>query len=352
MGFVRLSVLAQALLLSLANADASNLNPKGNGCVNPSGYLQCYQKNIDQLSDCMTNAKKTCDGDSLQECELACGNVQLAANIGCWLTDCWNEVYSCAYQGTALQYLEGADRVQGSLDIPYYPAPDNAPGGCGYVWGNFTVTYVQQSNVCEAYDIVSAGLSTATSCECCLESSILSNIIETCPHNDLSDLSIDIMVKSFELGYNQSASDNCSILDDDTGSQCISSFSIDSDASTWYNPGQLPSGFPGTAPLSDTTDAGSLTSAPDPYTFSLFPAYTSVITPAPYNAKAVTTINTGTAVQTGTGTGTESIATGTGSASSSTTSKGAAKNIVSPISSELGVWGIAIYTMAFVIGLV
>lgn len=109
-------------------------------------------------------------------------------------------MYSCAYQETALQYLEGADRVQGSLDIPYYPAPDNAPGGCGkiliyiqslyystrtdkllntvcnlgYVWGNFTVTYVQQSNVCEAYDIVSAGLSTATSCECCLESSILS----------------------------------------------------------------------------------------------------------------------------------------------------------------------------------
>lgn len=92
MGAVRLLVLAQALLLSLANADASNLNPKGNGCVNPSGYLQCYQKNIDQLSVCMTNAKKTCDGDSLQECELACGNVQLAANIGCWLTDCWNQV--------------------------------------------------------------------------------------------------------------------------------------------------------------------------------------------------------------------------------------------------------------------
>ncbi|KAJ9488124.1 hypothetical protein VN97_g5170 [Penicillium thymicola] len=44
------------------------------------------------------------------------------------------------------------------------------------------------------------------------------NIIETCPHNDLSDLSIDIMLKSFELGYDQLASNNCSILDDDTGS--------------------------------------------------------------------------------------------------------------------------------------
>lgn len=160
------------------------------------------------------------------------------------------------------------------------------------------------------------------------------------------------MLKSFELGYNQSVSDNCSILDDDTDTQCISSFPIDSDASTWNNPGQVPSGFPGTAPLSDTTDAGSLTSAPDPYTFSLFPAYTSAITPAPYNAKAVTAANTGTAVLTGTATGTESIATGTDSASSSTTSNGAAKNFVSPISSELGVWDIVIYTIAIVIRLV
>ncbi|KAJ5186981.1 hypothetical protein N7449_009975 [Penicillium cf. viridicatum] len=84
---------------------------------------------------------------------------------------------------------------------------------------------------------------------------------------------------------------------------------------------------------------------------SHFP-YSSVITLAPYNAKAVTTANTGTAVQTGTATGTESIATGTDYASSSITSKGAAKNLVSPISSELGVWGIAIYTIAIVIRLV
>lgn len=54
----------------------------------------------------------------------------------------------------------------------------------GYVWGNFTVTYVQQSNVCEAYDIVSAGLSTATSCECCLESSILSKWVMHQPYEN------------------------------------------------------------------------------------------------------------------------------------------------------------------------
>jgi hypothetical protein len=87
------AALAQALFLSLAYADASNLNPNGKGCVDPSGYLQCYEKNVNQLTQCMIDAKKTCSGDSLPECELACGNVQLAANIGCWLTSCWNQVY-------------------------------------------------------------------------------------------------------------------------------------------------------------------------------------------------------------------------------------------------------------------
>jgi hypothetical protein len=167
------------------------------------------------------------------------------------------------------------------------------------------------------------------------------SIIDTCPHNDLSDLPIDIMLNSFEGGYNLSASDQCSVLSDGTGSQCTS-FNFDTYATKWYNPGQLPSGFPGTASLSETTAGGSLTSAPEPYTFSLFPAYTSVITPAPYNAKAVTATNTGTAVETATGTAT----TGKGSASSATPSKGAARSLASPISFNFGVWSQAVYMIA------
>jgi hypothetical protein len=92
MGVVRTFILAQCLLWSLAYGDASNLNPNGQGCVDPSGYLQCYQNNADQLTSCMEEVQQTCTGDTLAECELACGNVQLAANIGCWLTSCWNQV--------------------------------------------------------------------------------------------------------------------------------------------------------------------------------------------------------------------------------------------------------------------
>ncbi|KAJ5639604.1 uncharacterized protein N7484_007466 [Penicillium longicatenatum] len=84
--------LAKSLLWSLASADASNPNPDGEGCVDPSGYLQCYESNVNTLTACMTYAKDTCEEDVYTTCVLACGNAQLAANIGCWLTSCWNEV--------------------------------------------------------------------------------------------------------------------------------------------------------------------------------------------------------------------------------------------------------------------
>ncbi|KAJ6127649.1 hypothetical protein N7523_003261 [Penicillium sp. IBT 18751x] len=137
------------------------------------------------------------------------------------------------------------------------------------------------------------------------------------------------MVETFQLGYNESASDECSILSD--AKQCHTSFTLDTGASTWYNPGHLPSGFPGTAPLSDTTDAGSITSAPGPFTFSIFPSYVTVITPAPYVKRDHETTNLGTAVGTATG------------ESASSPSKGAARNLVSPASADFGFWGLAMY---------
>lgn len=92
MAVIKLFVLAQSLVWSLASADVSNLNPNGDGCVDPSGYLQCYENNVNTLTTCMTDAKNDCEGDVYTTCVLACGNAQLAANIGCWLTSCWNEV--------------------------------------------------------------------------------------------------------------------------------------------------------------------------------------------------------------------------------------------------------------------
>lgn len=161
------------------------------------------------------------------------------------------------------------------------------------------------------------------------------------------------MVDTFQLGYNESASNQCSILSD--SQQCVSSFSIDTVASTWYNPGQLPSGFPGTAPLSDTTQHGSLTSAPDPYTFSIFPSYITVITPAPYNKKNAEATGSGGSGS-GSGSGSGDSTTGTGDAAATATdksdpsaSKGASNNLVAPLSAKLSGWGLSLYTVACVL---
>lgn len=154
------------------------------------------------------------------------------------------------------------------------------------------------------------------------------------------------MVETFQLGYNETSSDQCSILSDPQ--ECVASFSLDTGASTWYNPGNLPSGFPGTAPLSDTTDAGSLTSAPDPYTFSIFPSYITVITPAPYNEKNAQATGTGSADQTGNSAGT-GTASGTGTStgnSAAETSKGAANHLSSPMSTTSGALGLVMWTIS------
>lgn len=155
------------------------------------------------------------------------------------------------------------------------------------------------------------------------------------------------MVDTFQLGYSNTASNKCSILSDPD--QCINSFSLDTAASTWYNPGQLPSGFPGTAPLSDTTDAGSLTSAPDPYTFSIFPSYITAITPAPYNKRNADATSSETTGATATAKSTPS-ATGSKDASSSDgdnegNSNGSNK-ITLLFGADFGVYGLAMYTIA------
>jgi hypothetical protein len=96
---------------------------------------------------------------------------------------------------------------------------------------------------------------------------------------------------------NTASGDNCSILDN-SPYQCSNTYSNYVDGTSWVNPGSLPTRFPGTAPLSDTT--GQLTSLDFyVYTLSLFPAYSTVITPAPFNATNAAATGCGQGVLTG-----------------------------------------------------
>ena len=88
-----LGLLSSSFLLHTAvNADATNLNPTGAGCVDPEGYLACYAAQSKQAASCTDTINKTCDAQQIGNCLSACAGAQLGGNIGCWIQSCWNQV--------------------------------------------------------------------------------------------------------------------------------------------------------------------------------------------------------------------------------------------------------------------
>jgi hypothetical protein len=91
----------------------------------------------------------------------------------------------------------------------------------------------------------------------------------------------------------------------------VSQFNFPFDGSKVYNPLNLPPGVPGNDPVSNLP-GNAFTEFGEPvYTFQLFPAFTSVITPVPFNNKAsapTETIDASLGLVTGTG----GIITGSG----------------------------------------
>lgn len=87
----------------------------------------------------------------------------------------------------------------------------------------------------------------------------------------------------------------------------MSRFSVTTHATVFLNPGALPTGFPGTQPLSNT-GGGSITSPGlgSTYVFTIFPGYTTTIVAAPYNS--VASAGTGTGLTTPSATSTQKSA--------------------------------------------
>jgi len=82
-----------------------------------------------------------------------------------------------------------------------------------------------------------------------------------------------------------SSTDKCAVLDNGTDT-CVTKYGFPFVGTTAYNPLNLGSSEPGTEPLSNTA-GNAFTAFPVPTTtLSLFPAYTSVIIPAAFNAAA------------------------------------------------------------------
>ncbi|KAE8441186.1 hypothetical protein EG329_005786 [Mollisiaceae sp. DMI_Dod_QoI] len=266
--------------------DTRNWNPTGEGCVDTKGFLSCYDTQSSNADSCV----QFCDSNFVKgtgaytDCILGCNGAWLASNVGCWIQSCWNQVYSCEYQLTALSYFDGTDLVQNG-NIPFYPPPDDASDGAcscnlGYVYGN--KTYINFNTACTTV-AGSGDLDATYECECCEFSFPVSNILNVCPKSDLSILGFQQELSDTQKLISQST-DNCAILDNSSDT-CVSQFGFPF-YGTISNPLNLPSDEPGTEPLSNLPGNAFTEFGAPAYTLTLFPGYSSVITPAAFKANA------------------------------------------------------------------
>lgn len=133
--------------------DFDTNSPSGEGCVDTTGFLECFKAQESSFIDCGTfcNTAESLQNRNYNDCIVGCGETRAAANIGCWIQSCWSQVccfqtiwrrekigedrttdtkqvYSCEYQLTAINYLSTIDRSRSP--VPFYPAPDGASGAC------------------------------------------------------------------------------------------------------------------------------------------------------------------------------------------------------------------------------
>lgn len=162
------------------------LNPTGEGCIDPTGFLQCYSniENIDLFTVEDLCAQYTTPSDEWSDCVLAAYYVGLAGNIGRWIQSCWNMLNSCQYQGTCIQYIDNVEGglLQDTVYIPFYPTPENALASCscniGEAYGNLTALRIENELACDNF--VYDGQEHPANCQCCQASQILSNVFDLC----------------------------------------------------------------------------------------------------------------------------------------------------------------------------
>ncbi|KAF3398880.1 hypothetical protein DPV78_006223 [Talaromyces pinophilus] len=178
-----------------------------------------------------------------------------------------------------------------SVEIPYYPAPDNAPSGCscnrGEVFNNVTTSVTGAGSSCSKYvDGISNAIFT---CQCCGWSAAVSAFYGICPGTSPDEIGI-LAFDSQAAGF-EKMSGSCAELTADTCAQYGFYFA---DNGTSLDPTALPPA--GTNPLLTTAGPSSLTSPPAGETMTwTLASQTFTVTAAPYNAKDFTASGTGTA---------------------------------------------------------
>ncbi|KAL3467015.1 hypothetical protein BJX64DRAFT_284163 [Aspergillus heterothallicus] len=262
------------LLISTVHAtDAITAGP--DGCVDKSGMQHCLTTAESQLGDCGKDAQ----GDiQLNACMLTY-DISL---LGCYIQSCWNKVYSCEYQLVVVDFLT-RQYPPPEEPIPFWPPPDNAPGGCvcnfGTIYDGVLAGLDHLQSDCNQY---MGSVSSLSTCQCCAWGSALSAFYGTCPGYDLTNYGLAAIAST--AGTTEYQTGSCSDL---TSSVCQGKFGIESlDDGVYPDAANLLE--PGSKALTTTQGPGPLTSPPGGATMTvtvLGEAYT--LTAAKYNADDV-----------------------------------------------------------------
>ncbi|KAL3475957.1 hypothetical protein BJX99DRAFT_228647 [Aspergillus californicus] len=307
--FSRLTIFCvlAGLWISIAGA-ADAITASSDGCVDKSGMDTCLSTAESQLADCGQDAQ---DDLQLQACMLTY-DVTL---LGCYIESCWNKVYSCEYQLVVVDILS-QQYPSPSDPIPFWPPPDNAPGGCvcnfGSIYDELLSSLDHLQSTCNEYITSVSSLQT---CQCCAWSAGLSAFYGTCQGYDLTDYGLSAIAST--AAATEQMTGTCPDL---TSSVCEARFGIESfNDGAYPDPADLPD--PGSKAPTTTQGPGPLTSPLGGATMTVtFLDNVFTLTAAEYDADDVE--ETGTSSPTTDSSDESSAETSTSSTSSSGSDSG------------------------------
>ncbi|KXG50482.1 uncharacterized protein PGRI_069730 [Penicillium griseofulvum] len=217
-----MSLPSRALLALVALSSLSLAKEVGyfepSSCADPKSLTICYEKVDANYSNCVNNncagggqacynscggstscMNEKCPGLGL-DCIKACECEKSALQIDCAGQSCWNQVYSCEYQSTVIDFL-GVCLNPNRDGLPYWPTPDDAPDSCSCNLGKVELKeYLINNQLTECSNNATnlnqmtdtqAMIDYGQACMCCGWSAIISAIWDTCPDTKPSLLSAD-----------------------------------------------------------------------------------------------------------------------------------------------------------------
>ncbi|KAJ5082534.1 hypothetical protein N7532_011577, partial [Penicillium argentinense] len=187
-------------------------------CADPNGLAKCYDGENTRYVECINEScpnsltcLAACDGDERcisqkcpsddADCIYNCACKRAGHEISCLASSCWNQIYSCEYQKAANDLIQLCEKPHLD-DIPFWPPPDNAPGGCScniakifkqqiQVSDQLTKCGNNKTNIDKIGDDVNDSIDYSRACICCAESAMMSKIYDTCPNTEPSIIGAD-----------------------------------------------------------------------------------------------------------------------------------------------------------------